>query len=196
LLTYDHFHCFNSAPYLINRTNYFRSLQLLFLDGEEAFKNWSKRDSLYGSRKLCEELEAHPYPAYGHPSVTELHRIDAFVLLDLLGAPNCYIYNYEVNDKKVYKYFPDTEEKLRKIKSCLPLNRQIFKRDMLFGYAVEDDHLPFFERGVKIVHLIPAHFPSVWHTLNDTASSLYWPVIDQLAVILRVFTARYLKLKI
>lgn len=29
---------------------------LIFFDGEEAFKTWSKTDSLYGSRHLAEKM--------------------------------------------------------------------------------------------------------------------------------------------
>ena len=30
---------------------------------------------------------------------------------------------------------------------------------------ISDDHLPFLDRGVPILHLIPSPFPSVWHTV-------------------------------
>lgn len=42
-------------PYLENRTENEISLQLLFLDGEEAFVAWTDSDSLYGSRALAEK---------------------------------------------------------------------------------------------------------------------------------------------
>ena len=31
---------------------------------------------------------------------------------------------------------------------------------------IEDDHLPFMQRGVSILHVIAHPFPRVWHTLK------------------------------
>ncbi|NXL24850.1 QPCT cyclotransferase, partial [Setophaga kirtlandii] len=39
------------------------TLQLLFLDGEEAFHTWSESDSLYGARHLAGAMAARPHPA-------------------------------------------------------------------------------------------------------------------------------------
>ncbi|NXY17185.1 QPCT cyclotransferase, partial [Atrichornis clamosus] len=43
------------------------TLQLLFLDGEEAFGAWSATDSLYGARHLAARMAAS-----GHPAGSEL----------------------------------------------------------------------------------------------------------------------------
>lgn len=46
------------APYLEQiRSNNNLSLQLLFLDGEEAFKEWSDTDSIYGAKHLAARWE-------------------------------------------------------------------------------------------------------------------------------------------
>lgn len=37
------------------------TLQLLFLDGEEALKEWGPKDSLYGSRHLAQVMESAPH---------------------------------------------------------------------------------------------------------------------------------------
>ncbi|NXO78549.1 QPCTL protein, partial [Sitta europaea] len=39
------------------------TLQLLFLDGEEAFGDWSVTDSLYGARHLAAKMGARGHPA-------------------------------------------------------------------------------------------------------------------------------------
>ncbi|KAI6190695.1 Glutaminyl-peptide cyclotransferase [Aphelenchoides bicaudatus] len=52
-------------PFLKKQQNPRITLQLVFFDGEEAFGNWTNTDSLY-----------------------EIDRINAFMLLDLLGAKN------------------------------------------------------------------------------------------------------------
>lgn len=42
-----------------------------------------------------------------------------------------------------------------------------------YGGGIEDDHLPFLEKGVPVVHLITMPFPRVWHTL--AVESLFYP---------------------
>ena len=56
---------------------------------------------------------------------------------------------------------------------------------------IEDDHLPFMRRGVKIVHLIPYPFPSVWHTRNDDISAIDMNTLDNFSRIMNVFVADY-----
>lgn len=49
-------------PYLKKRSNNEITLQLVFLDGEEAFETWSERDSIYGAKHLAELWEKRWYP--------------------------------------------------------------------------------------------------------------------------------------
>ncbi|XP_053908907.1 glutaminyl-peptide cyclotransferase-like protein isoform X14 [Cuculus canorus] len=58
------------------------TLQLLFLDGEEAFEEWSPQDSLYGARHLAARMEN----ARHGPGGTQLGAMRLLVLMDLLGA--------------------------------------------------------------------------------------------------------------
>ena len=37
------------------------TLQLFFLDGEEAFVEWTEKDSIYGARHLAEVLSQKPH---------------------------------------------------------------------------------------------------------------------------------------
>lgn len=57
--------------------------------------------------------------------------------------------------------------------------------------GIEDDHLPFLRRGVKILHLIPYPFPSVWHTRNDDVSAIDINTLDNFSRIMNVFVADY-----
>ncbi len=50
--------------------------------------------------------------------------------------------------------------------------------------------------GVRIVHLISYPFPTVWHNEGDNRSALDANTMSNLAAILRVFTAEYLRLTI
>ena len=62
--------------------------------------------------------------------------------------------------------------------------------------GVEDDHLPFLERGVPILHLIPTPFPRSWHRLSDDGANLHPPTIKDLSNILAAFVAEYLALDV
>ncbi|XP_038238131.1 glutaminyl-peptide cyclotransferase-like protein isoform X1 [Dermochelys coriacea] len=66
------------------------TLQLLFLDGEEAFGEWSERDSLYGARHLAE----HMAKAQHQLGTSQLQAMSLFVLLDLLGVRHPTIQNH------------------------------------------------------------------------------------------------------
>ena len=68
------------------------TLQFLFFDGEEAFKEWTATDSIYGSRHLAQKWKN---VLFSHQGVSGnfLDRIDVFVLLDLLGAKDPTIYS-------------------------------------------------------------------------------------------------------
>ena len=61
------------------------------------------------------------------------------------------------------------------------------------GYMVQDDHVPFYNLGVrKILHLIATPFPSMWHTLNDNKEALDMNTIDRMNKIVRVFLYSYI----
>jgi glutaminyl-peptide cyclotransferase len=56
------------------------TLQLVFLDGEEAFHEWTPTDSIYGARHLADNWERKWYPS-SDGSAFELSReIDRIVI--------------------------------------------------------------------------------------------------------------------
>ena len=59
---------------------------------------------------------------------------------------------------------------------------------------VEDDHIPFMERGVNILHLIPSPFPPVWHQMSDDGEHLDGPVVEDWAKIVTAFAAEWMEL--
>jgi len=59
---------------------------------------------------------------------------------------------------------------------------------------IEDDHIPFMERGVPILHLITQPFPKVWHQQEDNVENLDFPTIDILMSIFRDFIIELLEL--
>jgi Zn-dependent M28 family amino/carboxypeptidase len=123
---------------------------LVFFDGEEAVRDWSAADSLYGSRHLVEKLSASG----------ELARIQALILVDMIADPHLRI--------------------PRETRSTPWLTDLVFNVAQRLGYgkyfvpseeAVDDDHMPFIEAGVAAVDLIDLDYGpnrSYWHTSQDT----------------------------
>lgn len=58
--------------------------------------------------------------------------------------------------------------------------------------SLADDHTPFLERSVPILHLIPTNFPTVWHTFADNEQRLNQQSILNLNKVVRVFVVDYL----
>ncbi|XP_004401022.1 PREDICTED: glutaminyl-peptide cyclotransferase-like protein isoform X2 [Odobenus rosmarus divergens] len=167
------------------------TLQLLFLDGEEALKEWGPQDSLYGSRHLAQLMESAPHS----PGPTRIQAIELFMLLDLLGAPN----------PNFYSHFPHTARWFHRLRS---IEKRLHRMNLLQSHpqevmyfqpgeppgSVEDDHIPFLRRGVPVLHLISMPFPDVWHTPHDSEANLHPPTVHNLSRILAVFLAEYLGL--
>lgn len=107
-------------------------LQLIFFDGEEAYKTWTSTDSTYGSRALAshwaKQYHTQPQvplqPRRHVPGLSTMRRIDTIehlVLLDLLGTPH----------PRIPRYFPDTgwiHDELRSIEERLAQAGHLFPK--------------------------------------------------------------------
>lgn len=174
-------------------------LQVLMLDGEEAFLHWSDTDSLYGARSLAEEWEREAH------AIDHLGSISLFVLLDLLGAANPRIPSYFPTTHWAYVKMAEIETRLRDSKLFASSSDQaIFheksknvhlSNQRWLGGMVSDDHLPFMHRGVEILHLITNPFPRVWHTMDDDGAHLDIPTVEDWAKIVTAFTAEWMELE-
>jgi Zn-dependent M28 family amino/carboxypeptidase len=153
-----------------NALNYW----LVFFDGEEAVRDWSATDSLYGSRHLVEKLS----------SSGELSRIQALILVDMIGDAQLRI--------------------PREYGSTPWLNDLVFSVAQRLGYgryfrgsqnAVGDDHVPFISAGVSAVDLIDFDYGphnSYWHSAQDTLDHCS---PQSLTIVGRVVTATLLELE-
>ncbi|XP_064090174.1 glutaminyl-peptide cyclotransferase-like isoform X1 [Macrobrachium nipponense] len=169
------------------------TLQFVFFDGEEAFRTWSKTDSLYGARNLAAKLQNQLYPEVNKDGTNQLHRMDLFVLLDLLGTEDVQFFNYFKNTDRWYARMLSYERRLSDL-GMLNKRLMMFKQRSMLNPGIEDDHIPFLQRGVPVVHLIPVPFPSVWHEDSDNATALNYETIQNLNIIMRAFVADYLHL--
>lgn len=190
------------------------TLQLVFFDGEEAFFDWTDTDSIYGAKHLAQKWHTtytapHSKRRLLGPHTTELGSIEHLILLDLLGTP----------EPRIRSFFPDTawlfdailsaetrlgnsgafvydkdgkaEGQSQNWKSFF-VKRQ--GRPTTFSY-IGDDHVPFLQKGVPVLHLITEPFPRVWHRLDDNADALDVSTMRRWNLILRVFMSEYLNLR-
>lgn len=179
-----------------------KGIQVLLLDGEEAFHSWTATDSIYGARSLAEEWEHTMHPA---TSIYKnyLDSIELFVLLDLLGSPeDLPIPSWQHTSHWSYVKMAEAEERLRNLglfksqsgRVWLPEKKKK-ETDMFNSYYMQDDHIPFIARGVNVLHLIPSRFPSVWHTMRDDAEHLDIPTVEDWALLTATFAAEYMELE-
>ncbi|PAA94373.1 hypothetical protein BOX15_Mlig018737g2, partial [Macrostomum lignano] len=162
-------------------------LQLVFFDGEEAFKEWTRTDSLYGSRHLAQK--------WAQDGTAQ--QIEALVLLDLIGGrnPKFYYNPHPSSDERVI----DTEMRMfiqlgATEAAIIPGSDEpdfdYFQLMKIGSGTVQDDQLPFQEIGVPTVHLIPQPFPAVWHTPADTLDAIEWDQAADVANIVLFWTAQ------
>ena len=201
-------------------------VQILFLDGEEAFDVWTSTDSIYGAKSLAAEMESTPHPALSTYH-NQLSSIPLFLLLDLLGAKGPTVPSYFKTTHWSYQNMAKLEERLRSLsifksspnhptkrkssrsrtnsmgkpaKRKEPLflpetNKEASPHARWLGGLIEDDHLPFMERGVEVLHIIPMPFPSVWHTKDDDGEHLDIDTVSDWTMLVTAFVGEWLDLE-
>jgi Zn-dependent M28 family amino/carboxypeptidase len=125
---------------LIEIGNYLRahppegySVWLVFDDGEEAIKSWSSSDSLYGTRHLAAKWSNNG----------TLAKIKAFMVADMVG-------DKDLNIDKDSNSTPWLLDLLAQAAKNTGHSTYVFKNQT----GVEDDHLPFKQRGVPVLDII------------------------------------------
>jgi hypothetical protein len=151
-------------------------------------------------RALAETWEGTRYEA-GSSFSTPLEAISLFVLLDLLGTAEPNIPSYFPSTHWAYQHVAKIEDRLRKLGVLETKPRKPFLGEsdkegaQFFRGFVQDDHVPFMQRGVDILHIIPTPFPAVWHTMDDDGAHLDVPTIRDWARIMTAFVAEWMDLE-
>jgi glutaminyl-peptide cyclotransferase len=130
------------------------SIWLLWTDAEEAVKNWSDTDSLYGTRHLAEKWERDG----------TLKKIKAFLLADMIG-------DADLNIERDTNSTPWLEDLVLQAATRIGYQSHFFARSI----PIQDDHLPFVEHGVPCADLIDLDYGygNVFHhTPQDTLDKL------------------------
>jgi Zn-dependent M28 family amino/carboxypeptidase len=126
----------------------------VFLDGEEAFADWTTFDSTYGSRHLAKKWKSE--------GVSQ--RINALILLDMIGDKDLDIV-YETNST------PRLMDLVWSTAATLGF-QSILSRDRA---PIQDDHIPFLDVNIPCVDIIDFNYGpnnAYWHTAEDTIDKL------------------------
>ena len=122
------------------------TIELLFLDGEEAVIEWQGTDHTYGSRHYVQAAQ----------KAGDLGRIKALVLLDMIGDSNLVIRRDSNSTPWLVEVIWAAAGRLG--------HRAVFSNELT---SIEDDHIPFLRAGVPAVDVIDLDNPT-WHTAKDT----------------------------
>ncbi|KAJ5446347.1 Peptidase M28 [Penicillium cf. griseofulvum] len=182
-----------------------RGLQVIFLDGEEAFKDWTETDSLYGARALATHWGDQVYPAMSEFK-SPLSSISLFVLLDLLGSKAPTIHSYYETTHWAYQRLGALEKQFRLLKQFKSASADPWFVDTENdGHkiapmgGIQDDHIPFLAKGVEILHLIDfapfKGFPPVWHTIDDDGEHLDLDTVEDWSMLVTAFAAEWMELE-
>jgi hypothetical protein len=121
------------------------TIELLFLDGEEAVLEWQGNDHTYGSRYYVNQAQR----------AGTLKSIKALVLVDMIGDRELQI----KRDLNSTRWLTDIIWRAAEEKQLT----QYFRPE---STEIEDDHLPFMLAGVPSVDIIDLDYPA-WHTALD-----------------------------
>ena len=125
------------------------TIELLFLDGEEAVVEWQGTDNTYGSRYYVEAARKSG----------SLKSLRAFILLDMIGDRNLTIRRESNSTRWLTDIVWGAAKKLG--------HRAFMDEET----TVDDDHIPFVKAGVPSLDIIDLDYPQ-WHTAEDTLDAV------------------------
>ena len=149
-------------------------------------------------RALAEDWEATPHVALSTYR-TKISSIELFFLLDLLGSKDPSIPSYYPTTHWAYQSLAKIESRLRSLGQAQSNPTHPFLPEAaktgFYTSPMLDDHIPFIQRGVEVLHIIPNPFPSVWHTINDDGEHLDMPTVEDWAKMVTAFVGEWMGLE-
>ncbi|MBC7532828.1 MAG: M28 family peptidase [Oligoflexus sp.] len=156
----------------------------VWFDGEESYlPEWRDGqthhpariiDNTYGSRHLADSLQACGNPntkTWCLPQTWGGERVEGLILLDMVGMENL-------------RLTPESHSTPALMSLAMELDKQMFA-GQLFGNssfkAVEDDHIPFLEKGIPSLDLIGFENLDTWHQPTDTFERVSMKSVQQAA---------------
>jgi hypothetical protein len=146
----------SSAAFLIELARVLKArknaltIEVLFLDGEEAIVEWQGNDHTYGSRHYVEAAKRDG----------SLASLKAMVLVDMIGDRDLQI-KRDVNSTAWLTEIIWDAARRQKLTAYFRPDRT----------QIEDDHIPFLQAGVPSVDIIDLEYEA-WHTAKDTLDAV------------------------
>ena len=146
----------SSAAFLIELARVLKArknaltMEIVFLDGEEAVVEWRGNDHTYGSRHYVEAARR----------ANTLGSLKAMVLVDMIGDRNLGIRRDSNSTGWLTDVVWGAAARLKLDNYFLPATT-----------TIEDDHLPFIAAGVPSVDIIDLDYEA-WHTKGDTLEAV------------------------
>jgi glutaminyl-peptide cyclotransferase len=128
-------------------------VQIVFVDGEEAFVEWNFHDSLYGSRQMAQDVRGV--------------NIKAMIVVDMVADKDLSFIRSRGVDENLLSHM---EQSLKEMNHLDKLESQ-------WSYVM-DDHTPFMEMGIPTLHLMDFTFGgkkqpgTFWHTEQDNMENI------------------------
>jgi len=145
---------------MLENKNY--PIMLVFFDGEEAIDGpWTSSNSLSGSSYFVNNYDTN--------------LIDKVYIFDLIGG------DFNQNKIAAFSNNPSTASDLIKLaKINENFDQKIFQHpnDYTSDLAIQDDHIPFVNKNIYALNLIPYKFPNNHHTLNDNYDNVNWKYVE------------------
>ncbi|MEN3337988.1 MAG: hypothetical protein V7647_1664 [Acidobacteriota bacterium] len=144
-----------------------RTIELLFLDGEESTGEWEGNDHTYGSRYYVDAAR----------KAGALRDIRAFILVDMIGDRDLHIKRESRSTPWLTNAIWGAAKRLK---------RPEFSDE---STPIEDDHLSFLDAGVPAVDLIDLEYYTrsgavAWHTREDTLENVSARSLEAVADVL------------
>jgi len=146
----------SSAAFLIELARVLKArknpltIELLFLDGEEAVVEWEGNDHTYGSRHYVDVAKRDG----------TLASIKALVLIDMIGDRDLRIRRDTNSSRWLTEIIWNAARRL-----------ELDTAFVAETTRVEDDHVPFLQAGVPSVDIIDLDYEP-WHTAKDTLDAV------------------------
>jgi len=126
------------------------TIELLFLDGEEAVVEWEGNDHTYGSRHYVDVAKKDG----------SLATLKALLLVDMIGDRDLRIRRDTNSTRWLTDIIWDSAKRL-----------ELDTAFVAEATRVEDDHIPFLQAGVPSVDIIDLDYEP-WHTAKDTLDAV------------------------
>jgi glutaminyl-peptide cyclotransferase len=146
----------SSAAFLIELARVLKArrnaltMEIVFLDGEEAVVEWRGNDHTYGSRHYVETARR----------AKTLESLKAMILVDMIGDRDLRIRRDSNSTGWLTDIMWNAAARLKLNSYFLPATT-----------TIEDDHLPFIAAGVPSVDIIDLDY-GAWHTKDDTLEAV------------------------